>query len=83
MVGWLWGAAAFLLLVAALAIWVDLRDPQFVVGLGAAAMLALYAAIKPYIIAHSPETDAKTKVDTREGTETSTGKAAGHGGENH
>ncbi len=64
---YLWIAGAVLLGVIALAVWIDLRDPVFVAGLGAAALAALVKAVLPKVLRHSPATDARSERAAREG----------------
>lgn len=53
--GWLIGAALFA--VAALAIWVSFRSPEFVMGLAAIAIGAAWKAALPSITRRMPEAE--------------------------
>jgi hypothetical protein len=63
---YLWTAGAVLLAAAALAVWIDLRDPTFVTTLTIAAVGAAVKAAWPFL-GSSAASRAKAEKSAREG----------------
>ena len=77
--------AIILFAVAAFSIYRAFQKPGFVINFFIVVARKLFWALRPALLRmleHSPETDEKTRRDTREGTQTEVGKGSHHGGEN-